>query len=306
MAAKIILSDDQLSSIINDYICGKSTLKIAKELGRSAEYIRLILKENDVKIKDFSEINKKYNINENFFDHIDSEDKAYFLGMLFSDGNVSKSSNSITLKLHNKDIDILNKLSKLIGKEYLYYSDNNAILKFSSKNIKEKLINYGCIPNKSLILKYPDIEKSLNKHFIRGYFDGDGSISKSKNNNYHVSIISTNDFCNSVKNIIKNETGLIGSISPLRESKITGVLTYGGNRRVKQLLDWLYDGNLYMDRKFNRYLELNEWISYVNNKYIINDEIVNDIFIDKANGISYRKLRSKYNLPINRIRKLFV
>lgn len=42
--------------------------------------------------------------------------------------------------------------------------------------MKADLISHGCIPQKSLILKFPEISKELIPHFIRGYFDGDGSV----------------------------------------------------------------------------------------------------------------------------------
>jgi len=76
------------------------------------------------------------------------------------------------------------------------------------------LIKLGCVPNKSLILKFPSLDifsnKSLIYPFIRGYFDGDGSIFESKNN-FYISISGNNDFLQGLnliipaRNIIKDQ-----------------------------------------------------------------------------------------------------
>ena len=59
----------------------------------------------------------------------------------------------------------------------------------NSKKISKDLADKGIVPNKSLILQPPKISKEFYKPFILGYFDGDGSISKtSQYNNYTISI----------------------------------------------------------------------------------------------------------------------
>lgn len=61
----------------------------------------------------------------------------------------------------------------MIGKEY-------SRIQISSKTLTADLLKLGCTPRKSLTLKFPNdgIFKSndLIRHFIRGYFDGDGSV----------------------------------------------------------------------------------------------------------------------------------
>lgn len=55
---------------------------------------------------------RKYSLNESYFEKIDSEEKAYFLGFLFSDGSVSKYS--LNLSLAEVDKEILEKKSRKI------------------------------------------------------------------------------------------------------------------------------------------------------------------------------------------------
>ena len=200
-------------------------------------------------------------LNTKLFDSINNEQSAYFLGLLFADGNVHSKYNSITLKLHERDVDILEKLQPIIGVDRLYRSGSNLSIKFSDKNIKDKLIDLGCIPNKSLKIVFPNIDESLRHHFIRGYFDGDGSIF-SNAFDYQVAIISTESFCKSINEIIIDQLGIAGRISKeaamlVRGNDITAKLSFGGNRRILKIMEWLYrDATLYMERKYAKFMLL--------------------------------------------------
>lgn len=158
----------------------------------------------------------KYIINEKYFNKINSKDRAYFLGLLFADGWISnnerggnrKKYHKVGLSLLKSDIGII----KLFKK---YSHSNHPILKYKSKlgskmcNITinsavmmNNLINNGCIPRKSLILKFPKkVPKNLLSHFIRGYFDGDGSVSKYKSG-LKFSIAGTFDVVSKIQNIL--------------------------------------------------------------------------------------------------------
>jgi hypothetical protein len=122
---------------------------------------------------------KKYN--ENYFEKIDTEDKAYFLGLIASDGCVINNNirKMLTLKLHTKDKHILEKMLSSIDSEGEIWSHkqrNMCEIKFSGNKILKDLEKYNIIQNKTKLLKYPEIDYHMEKHFIRGYFDGDGCI----------------------------------------------------------------------------------------------------------------------------------
>ncbi len=130
-------------------------------------------------------MNKKYNFNENFFEKIDTEEKAYFLGFLYADGNVSQQ-NHIIIQLHNKDEDIIYKFLKAINSNHspkLILPRNHIRVGLCSKKVSNDLIKLGCFKAKSKILEFPkqeQVPEYLINHFIRGYFDGDGSIWEGK------------------------------------------------------------------------------------------------------------------------------
>ena len=143
----------------------------------------------------------------NVFEEINTEEKAYWLGFLYADGNVSKDDNRISLCI--KDLEHMEKFAKFIGKDIriktkIVKNKPYFLVFFRSEKMKNDLINKGCIPQKSLILKFPEKEilpENLQIPFIRGYFDGDGCISKIKEGRTIISLIGTFDFLEKVKKI---------------------------------------------------------------------------------------------------------
>ena len=126
-------------------------------------------------------IRKKYN--ENYFEKIDTEDKAYFLGLIYADGCLLLDSKKyiykLTLKIHPKDKEILYKFKKKINGEmdiWFHKQREMCEINLSGKKLVSDLIKIGLHPNKTFTIKYPNIDKNLEPHFLRGYFDGDGCI----------------------------------------------------------------------------------------------------------------------------------
>jgi hypothetical protein len=141
-------------------------------------------KKQIIKRKDVNYIKKrKYFYNEDFFERIDNEEKAYFLGFLFADGcvinNVEKYRYQVTLKLHTKDRHILESFIVSVNGEMPIWKHGQremVEIHFSGKKMVNDLINLGVTSNKTFTLQYPIIDETLERHFLRGYFDGDGCI----------------------------------------------------------------------------------------------------------------------------------
>jgi len=233
------------------------------------------LKRNNISRRSTQTYTTKYISDEKFFERIDTEEKAYFLGLLYADGNnyVRELHNyEVSIKLQAQDKIILEKFKNLISpqsslKLIIDKKTNNLyyLFKINNKKISEQLSCLGCIPNKSLLLKFPNfIEEKLINHFIRGYFDGDGSLyckkPKYKTNyiNYGLSIVSSKMFCEEIKHIIENKINIHFSskLSRPKTNQITTTLSVGGNKQVKKVLDWLYqDATIYLPRKYTKYQE---------------------------------------------------
>lgn len=128
----------------------------------------------------------------NYFENINSKDKAYFLGWLASDGNVFKRKNegqaqaTIKISLDSKDYLILETLKKYIDSEKpLSYIDRttpkglyrqSVILELVSDKMMEDLKKYNIVPYKSYEYKMVNLGNEFMSHWFRGYFDGDGTI----------------------------------------------------------------------------------------------------------------------------------
>lgn len=161
----------------------------------SSVAINSLLRRNGYKSKSQSDLQRKYPLKEDFFDNIDTEEKAYVLGLLYADGNNNEERNSISLGLKETDKEILEKITALIQptkplqyvdvscsrkKEGFENSQNQCRMVIASKHISHRLVKLGCGKAKTHILTFPTKEQvpsHLIRHFIRGYFDGDGSIS---------------------------------------------------------------------------------------------------------------------------------
>ena len=133
------------------------------------------------------------------------------------------------------------------------------------------LNNLGMHKAKSLILEFPKwLDKNLYSHFIRGYFDGDGSVyCYEKKMNWNISIVSTKNFCEFVKNIVENELGIHVHVKlDGRRNDITSDIRIGGNRQVLRFLDWIYkDSDLRMERKYIKYQQLLDYEN-INNSLV--------------------------------------
>lgn len=198
-------------------------------------------------------------MNENFFDCINCESKAYFLGLMYADGCVQANGKSwrIRLSINLCDIDIVEKMkNELSFNGRVYTFGERATLQLSSKKLGEGLIKQGCVPNKSLVIKYPkNINDKLKHHFIRGYFDGDGCLTMS-NRSARFTIIGTEDLVNEISNDFKKQN--VHS-TVFFNNKNNYILSVSGNRQIKILLDWIYkDASFYMQRKFNKKEEFYE------------------------------------------------
>lgn len=124
-------------------------------------------------------------LKENFFENIDDEYKAYFIGLLISDGNVFIDSNkkanrqaSISITLDKNDKYILDEFKKVLKTNTKVTSDGRGCSQIAvrSNKIAEDLSKYGIIPKKTFITYLPILSDNMMPHLIRGILDGDGCI----------------------------------------------------------------------------------------------------------------------------------
>ena len=322
MAAKIILSEERINRIINLYADGYSSYQVAKTERLSNSFILKLLRVRKASIRSYHQINRKYHPDHSYFDNIDTEEKAYFLGYLFADGHVSSSSFRTVLKLNKKDKVILDKFSHCIyGTNLVKAAPQDCYsLSFSSKQLHSKLISYGCTPCKSLTLKFPEnIPSNMIHHFMRGYFDGDGSIvtytDSGERLNGRATITSTKDFCNKYKEIIQQSCNInFNCISDSRlvanGNNITINLTTAGNINVMRFYYFLYkNATIFLNRKRDKFKTIEKQILQRNpelksKNILLSNQQVEDICNLYCFGFSAEEVAHQFNCSYNYIYKV--
>lgn len=119
--------------------------------------------------------NRKYFFQENYFENIDSQMKAYWLGFIWADGYLN--TNALEIELHIKDIEQLQRFRDDIGSTHKIYererpTTHSCRIVLGSQKLVSDLISLG-YNNKEVPINLP---VEYEKDFIRGLFDGDGSV----------------------------------------------------------------------------------------------------------------------------------
>jgi hypothetical protein len=261
-----MITKEKEIEIIGKYNNCISINKLSKEYNLDWHWIERMLIRNNVLIR------RQYKINENYFNNIDTPNKAYILGFLYADGgntsNYDKKRYCITITLQENDSQILYDIKNEIGydgpiKIREYDGCKRATLDICNKNIVLKLHEYGIVPNKTLALKFPEwLDKKLYPHFIRGYFDGDGCLTSNNRKvspQLSVSIVSTIDMCQTIVNIVSDQCYVNAHIYDVghdRCNKNIKTFMLSGNLQCKRFLDYIYqNSDLKLQRKYEKYVD---------------------------------------------------
>lgn len=233
--------------IIDLYKSGESTIELGEKYHVTCNTIINILKKYGV---DRNNIYYNKSLIENYWETIDSYDKAYFLGFLITDGSVI--GNCVSLELHNDDSYILKTFASYTHNSNKIY--NNPTRPHSRFGAKRKtwvddLAKYGVIPNKTYATSYPNnIPEELESHFIRGLIDGDGWIScKSP----AVGFCGTESLVTSLRNRLVEILG----VYPSKVSQVGDHLwqtSWSSKKDFKKFYNYLYKDkhDCYLERKY--------------------------------------------------------
>ena len=198
--------------------------------------------------------------------NIDSQDKAYLLRLFYSDGCIFKKKGSYfaSIVLHENDKYLLELLILKFPFFKLAKHDKNSwCIKCTKKAIVEDLLSNGMYFRKSTenkeFLKMPNLDKELLHHFIRGYFDGDGSVYKQKQGNTKMEIGGTgyNIITNMIKILYDNKI----TVNFTCKYAGTGLRTHdyyvlytSSDKTSKQFANYIYKdcGDLFLKRKYDK------------------------------------------------------
>jgi hypothetical protein len=213
---------------------------------------------------------RKYEINDQYFNSIDTEEKAYWFGFIAADGSIRTHGDRrlhyrLTINLAEKDKAHLEKLRKALSSNHpiKYRKKNKAFsLVITVKPLVEGLLKNGLLPLKEQNLRWPSaLSGELQRHFLRGYFDGDGCFSMKQSKRWPAGIIHVlgnftfleglRDFVYTGCNLNKNK------ISANHKSETTAFIQWSGNILFREFYDFIYlKSSICLDRKKNRAEEI--------------------------------------------------
>ena len=187
---------------------------------------------------------------------------------MYADGCNLLKAHKIKIDILLKDKDVLDKMRDVFEtnapirakhgfkiKGTNYQGSPVARFEITSAYLSNRLCELGVLPNKTYILKFPNfIKENLLRHFVRGYFDGDGSITIGKRNRPKICIASTVEFLRGIKDYCDSQGWNTFIYSKKGCDKSFGTLEAQSKETVKNFLDWIYkDSNIYCERKYQRY-----------------------------------------------------
>lgn len=270
------MKNELKNQIIKEYVdnINVSIIDLSKKYHLGTKTIKKFFIENNIKLKDRSLlIKRKYSCNDKFFDNPQdwTPDVAYFFGWICSDGFVGKN-NEVGLRLSEIDIDILLKFKDLIkydgpiqsckrktnkviilGKEC--NASDRAGLVIANSVLADSLRLLGIDNRKTSSLNYPEwINESLVPHFLKGYFEGDGTFVKGSRA-YYIELTGNKQFIIKCQEVIEITLDITGFLYQVKNSN-TYKFRITGTYQPLKFLNWIYQNNeIVLNRKYKKYIE---------------------------------------------------
>ena len=261
------LSEETRNNLIEDYKNNLSIRQLSDKYGVCRKSISNFLSECGEKTQERNHY-RKYFHKEDYFSIINTEEKAYWLGFMYADGYIINhdelyGQDKVGITLSSVDINHLEKfkISIQATNPITDVSRGNSKLSrilLTSQKTANDLINAGCVKNKTFLLQFPTEQQVPNKllhHFIRGYFDGDGSISSYMKGNYldyHINIVGPYDFIIKLYHIYS-----IGGYFKDKRKENSWYFSINGNQQIIMFYHWLYDdATIFLQRKYDKFQEL--------------------------------------------------
>lgn len=258
-------------------------LKVLKYLGNSKWLCQCSCEQQNIievrtsqlttgKTKSCGCLKKKYNIDDSFFEEINTEQKAYSLGFITADGSINIKNGLIKIDQKTENEDVLLKIANAMNynntlKHYKQcvkigdkiYDAETSRLNISNVRMLRDIQKYGITENKSNTVKinFDLIPCELIKHFYRGIFDGDGCISFC-DNKPQLSFTSSDSMIEQLVDILKQkfENIKIYKYHRHENNPNNSTMLIRNPKQVMKVLDWMYkDSNIYQDVKYKKYLK---------------------------------------------------
>lgn len=251
--------DEQALKMIAD---GMSCTQAAKILGVDQQSMNYRLKKYyNLEVL----LDGKKKVDSHFFDVIDTEEKAYWLGFLYADGYVT--AERVELCVQARDRNHLLKFKKSIDSQHDIQTKKMTLngkkfeanrVSINDKMLVSALAKHGCTQKKSLSISFPQLSsRELYRHFVRGYFDGDGSITNHGNSYFACEFsCASESFMKSMKDYMKEVCHIKTILTKDARSLVLKLRTTSRWEAVR-FMEHLYSNSvMYLDRKKEQYLNI--------------------------------------------------
>lgn len=275
------LSTEIENKICEMYNAGIGSTTIVKTLNLRCCYdVHRVLRKREIDIKSRGSY-KKYSFNENFFETIDNEYKAYWLGFIAADGSVDEKRNSLQIGLAEKDKNHLEKFKKDLNSTHPIFTrhvdykqhkfsytpisgSNYSHITLISPKMTRDLVRLGMCSRKTFTMKTPQIDINMMIHYWRGLFDGDGycyvsqqMTSKNTIRKYIEAGVSCNEYVADEFLVFLESCGIVGK--KIKDKTIFSVRMTGNN--AFKFLTLIYNNSsVLLDRKYRKYIEYSEYL----------------------------------------------
>lgn len=261
---QIQLTDREIDDICNRYINGETSVELGKIYKCSDVTIIRILRDRNIKIR--KGVRRSIIKYHDYFEDINTPGKAYFLGLLISDGSVVKQKRKgrndvISLSLDLNDKYIVELFAKELGadinsvKEYTNNGRSECYFRFSSQKMSDDLFKYGVVSNKSQATFLPILDKCLMPHLIRGIFDGDGTVYLYKEKYIRFGFYGSKEICEQI-NIFLNKA-ISSNINSVTLKSGCCLVAWQGINVARAFYDYIYQNSseFFLKRKKNKFVE---------------------------------------------------
>ena len=260
--AKVI--ETYSDEICKMYLEGLSANMIAKQFNYqfSEASVRSLLRRKNVPIRKQGVLAK---CNHLCFHNIDSPTSAYLLGLFTADGNVMPKSESchswtVQFSLDSKDDYLVKEMSKHLGVpdgKVLYHKRiqdgrerTMAYVSVRSKQIFDDLVGYGCVPRKSEFLQsIPNLRNELLPHYIRGFFDGNGTAFINSSGYIVFGFYSTPSFVRSIYQYLCSQ-GIVTNGRKITDKNNVSFITFTKKDEITRFCNLIYhNADIWCERK---------------------------------------------------------
>jgi DNA-binding transcriptional regulator WhiA len=268
------LSEVQKQELVSKYLNGESFLQLGKYFNINQKSAWSIVNTRNKLNRTKEQACTKHTLDVDYFKTIDTDNKAYILGLFLADGSISTKGRAFKISLKKSDEYILYKIKEELnygGKLYiiknkvrflndkLISGEDQTSLHIVRKHFSDNIINLGvCLDKtKNLILPTDKIPIELYSHFVRGFFDGDGCAYIAKNSGtVCINISCLYNVATQLKEMLK-----IYNIEVKISKKLLGnkeeinlvCLKISKCSEVRKFCDFIYkDAELFLERKYKK------------------------------------------------------